>query len=379
MKKTLFILSVLLLGTIVQLKADEVRIHALVFCDTGNSEIGVSCNADKERFISELSIVESALNCEVDWLNVYTGNFCDKPNLEEAISKLRCEPNDVIFFYYSGHGAHAQADNGWLPQMCLKYESYDQENFVPVEWVVEKLSRKGARLTVVLTDCCNDNKDWVTAKGLVDSEGENVKIDCINVENLRKLFYKSKGSVVATSSKRGQRSWGSDKGGTFSISFWDEMYRIEQGQGGADWKSLMEKTKVRTLEASRNNQEPVCEIKIVGLDDNNNNDKEDDIVNVVSVDEKELGSAIKKLLDKSVSRYNRLYSEIPNICNKFFTEESKVLLVGRNRTTKLDYLLVEDYMKRLALSKTIKGINIVRIKKNESGKLTEVIINEIIK
>lgn len=384
--KKIFVITVMLsLCFYVSVKAQDVKIWPIVFCNTDDEDIGVSCDNDKERFVKELGIIETALGkgCEVDWMNVYTGEECSKPNLESAISGLRCGANDVVIFYYSGHGVHAKADDasGWLPQMCLKYKSYDQDKFVPVTMVRDKLQTKNARLVVILTDCCNDEKEWVTVKGLIDKDGGNPKLDAINIEYLKKLFYNSKGTVIATSSKRGQTSLGPKSGGLFSISFWDEIYRIEQGQGTPNWKSLMEATKKRTMNKASSfgaKQEPVCDVNVDGGNDviiNNNNNNNNNIV-VISLDQ-ELSDAFKKIVNNSYSRNDRL-GMVDGIVQKLFSSDAKVITVGRNLETKIGLPTpINEYLEELALSKTVKGVNIVRGSKNSAGKFTQITISEI--
>ena len=365
--------------------AQNVKIWPIVFCNTDDENIGESCENDKERFVKELGIIETALGkgCEVDWLNVYTGGECSKPNLESAISGLRCSTNDVIIFYYSGHGVHAKADDasGWLPQICLKYKSYDQDKFVPVTAIRDKLFAKNARLVVILTDCCNDEKEWVTVKGLIDKDGGNPKLNAINVDYLKKLFFNSRGTVIATSSKRGQTSLGPKSGGLFSISFWDEIYKIEQGQGIPSWKSLIEETKKRTInKASSFNakQEPVYEVKVDGENNvviDNGGNGYDNIV-VISLDQ-DLSEAFKKIVNDSYSRSDRL-AMVVEIAQRLFTSDAKVITVGRNLETKIGLPMpISKYLEELALSKTVKGVNIVRAKKNNAGKFTQITISEI--
>ena len=141
MKQMIKLLSItfyMCLVSVQMLAQETVKIYPIVFCNTIDANIGVSCANDQKRFTQQLGIIETALGqgCEVDQMNYYTGNECNKPNLERAISDLHCTSNDVIFFYYSGHGIHAKADTSddWLPQMCLTYQSYDQDKFVPVKW-----------------------------------------------------------------------------------------------------------------------------------------------------------------------------------------------------------------------------------------------------
>lgn len=388
MKKIVVIVVMLSLGFYISVKAQNVKIWPIVFCNTNDENIGASCDKDKERFVRELGIIEAALGkgCEVDWMNFYTGEECSKPNLESVISGLRCGTNDVIIFYYSGHGVHAKTDDvsGWLPQMCLKYQSYDQDKFVPVKTVRDKLLTKNARLVIILTDCCNDEKEWATAKGLIDKDGGSPKLDAINVEYLKKLFCSSKGTVVATSSKRNQVSLGLKSGGLFSISFWDEIYRIEQGQGTPNWKSLMEATKERTMnKASSFNakQEPVCEVNVDGdneviINNNNNNDNNNNGIVVISL-EQELSDAFKKIVNNSYSKNDRL-AMIDGIVQRLFASDAKVIMVGRNLETKIGLPMpISKYLEELALSKTVKGVNIVRAGKNSTGKFTQITISEI--
>ena len=386
MKKVFVIGFILSLCFFAPAKAQNVKIWPIVFCNTDDESIGESCENDKERFVKELGIIETALGkgCEVDWMNVYTGEECSKPSLESAISGLRCGTNDVVIFYYSGHGVHAKADDasGWLPQMCLKYKSYDQDKFVSVTWVRDKLAIKNARLVIILTDCCNDEKEWVTVKGLIDKDGGNPKLDAINVEYLKKLFYSSKGTVIATSSKRGQTSLGPKSGGLFSISFWDEIYRIEQGQGTPNWKSLMEATKKRTMNKASSfgaQQEPVCDINVDGDGGNNviiNNNNNNNNIVVISTDQ-ELSNAFKKIVNNSINSSDRL-AMVDGIAQRLFTSDAKVIMVGRNLETKIGLPMpISKYLEELALSKTVKGVNIVRASKNGAGKFTQITISEI--
>ena len=268
MKKIIIVLLCVALGSELlcgckgkDMKADNIKIHAIVFCNTDDPKIGEGCLSDQERFAEELAVIETAIGCEEDW-QVFIGKECNKPNLERALSNLHCSPNDVVFFYYSGHGVHAEADpaNGWLPQMCLNYESYDQDKFVPVTFVRDQLASKKARLSIIMTDCCNNEANWVSVKSILSEAKDAPNTSSLDVARLKKLFYESQGTVIATSSKRGQYSYGPKEGGCFSVAFWDEIYRVEQGQGNADWKSVMEETRKRTLRYTGNKQEPVFDI-----------------------------------------------------------------------------------------------------------------------
>lgn len=358
------------------MRADNVTIHAIVFCNTNDEKIGLSCLNDQQRFTFELGVIETAIGCEEDW-QVFIGNECNKPNLEKAISDINCSPNDVIFFYYSGHGVHAQADptDGWLPQMCLNYQSYDQDKFVPVTYVRDRLQSKGARLNIILTDCCNNEANWVSVKGILAQQTNAVNTNTIDIANLKRLFFESRGSVIATSSKRGQISYGPEDGGCFSTAFWDEMYKIEQGSGIADWETIMKKTTERTLQYTNNKQEPVYKIDVNTIANNSNCINED--VLVISVCEKELGEAFKQIVNPYFSKSDRL-KMLDGVVEKLFDADALVLIVGRDLKTNVSKPInIITYLEELALSKKVKGINIVRTQKSNSGKFSQIVISEI--
>lgn len=375
MKQILCLIAVFALSCHVHIKADNVKIHAIVFCNTDDPKIGEGCQSDQERFAEELGVIETAIGSEEDW-QVFPGKECNKPNLERAISNLNCGPNDVVFFYYSGHGVHAKADpaDGWLPQMCLNYESYDQDKFVPVTYVRDQLKSKPARLSIILTDCCNNEASWVSVKSLISDQKDAPDVDKIDVDRLKKLFYESRGMVIATSSKRGQVSYGPKEGGCFSVAFWDEIYRVEQGAGNADWNSVIEATRQRTLRYTSNKQEPVYKIDVNGVNNNVNSNPNPVII---SPGEKELGEAFKQLVNTYYSRNERL-NMVAGTIQRLFDSGAQVVMVGRDLKTNVSRPMpINKYLEELALSKRVKGINIVRTNKNSAGKFNQIVISEI--
>lgn len=372
------IFILVLLGIVsVRQEAAPVKIYPIVFCNTLDESIGKSCFSDKERFISEMSAIQAAIGCDdVDWSNIYEGEQCSKENLESVLEELSCTDNDVIFFYYSGHGARSTrtSDSEWMPQMCLKYQSYEEKKFASAKKVFESLKAKKPRLLIFLTDCCNDKKEWVSHKSLID-EAEEIEVERMDVKALKELFYNSKGTVAATSSKIGQQSAGLDRGGLFSLAFWSELYRIEQNQAGKEisWDNLLNATIQRTLRDSKNEQEPVKEVNIV------NPHVDPPFVTPVNVivtnNDSELKNALITLLDKKVSPLSR-EEKIPGILRKFFTDGATVTVMGRNGNVKFRPVLASDYLDELALSKFVKGV-IIKESEKINGKYSNINLIEI--
>ena len=404
MKRTLYTIALLAMFGIQgwEAKAESVKLYAIAFCDTNDESIGKSCELDQATFVGKLGEIEVALGLECDWLNIYTGEQCNKPNLESAISNLKCGPNDIIFFYYTGHGVHAQADpaDGWLPQMCLGYKWKDEDKYVPVTYVRDKLVKTGARLCVILSDCCNSEKDWVSVKARSIDDGRASCIDDMDISNLTKLFLDSRGTVIATGCKRGQTSLcTSSRGGFFSLSFWEQIYLIArgEGEGTADWNWICEATKNKTLELSRrceSEQEPAYEVNPDGMANTAPVTPSPSPTPaptpvtppqvtpattpvVIAVGATELGDAFKRIVSPSHSKTERL-KMVKGIVQQLFDPKAEVIMVGQNLTTIIgEPRNITNYLEELALSKTVKGINIVRTNKNNAGKFVHITITEI--
>ena len=160
MKKALSALTVLLLAV----STYGQNLHFLCFADTDDKKIGKSVKKDVTQMLDFVMTLASDIGIE-DNLQptiVMMGEDCNKKNLLTTIDKFKCAKDDIVIFYYSGHGARAYQDTSEFPQMCLG--STDQKDFVSLEYVKETIEKKGPALTIILGDCCNSYNDSVTPK-----------------------------------------------------------------------------------------------------------------------------------------------------------------------------------------------------------------------
>ena len=219
MKKVLLLAFVTILFMIGNASAQTV--HVINFCNTLDPNIG--CEVDYSRTKQEAGLIAAYLNYGIRFYNG-EGNNCSKENLMNTLNSLKCNKNDIVLFYYSGHGTRSKQDNSEFPQMCLKYNSaYDEDKFVPVHTVIEKLQAKGARFTLVMTDCCNNPVSGVSPKSLMSKDGGSMVDSDVVARNYRKLFLESQGMVVLTGCKKGQCSLGGKN--------WGARFNREQPRG----------------------------------------------------------------------------------------------------------------------------------------------------
>jgi hypothetical protein len=364
----LFTTSLLIVGNVM-----AQTLHVINFCNTLAPEIGTA--VDYERTNQEAGIIASFIGYNISYYNGI-GESCSNENLMTILNSLGCGKDDIILFYYSGHGTRSAQDKSEYPQMCLKYEGYQQDKFVPVHTVVEKLQEKGARLTIVLTDCCNKSLPGISTKSLMKNDGTAIEDDAKVEKNYRKLFLDNKGLIVATSSKVGQYSHGWPSfGGAFSIMFYEvALYSACTGVIPATWEDIM-----KTV-ASMEGQTPFYELKL-------QNDGAATVQpspqvtptqpqqNVTAVDAT-FAIDLSVLLDDSRSiEWRTQQAEILNA--KYFSEDAKVATVGRNGTTIIELESARDFLRRIATSKLIRQVLVVKEQTDTTGKRNYLKVQEI--
>lgn len=190
---SLVFLFLLVLGSYAQ------KIHfIMVIMDAPGSRV------DKEKMTTEVEKIGRACNMTVEKY-IYTRE--QENEYKSKINSLSASSDDVIWFYYSGHGSNS--GNGW-PTFG---------NNVQETYVHEKLKSKNARLTVTMYDCCNQGQTTTTYTPATKTLAPDIAYAL--------MFKKSKGDVMICSSSDNLYSFGSEAtGGAFSSSFIFAMSNI---------------------------------------------------------------------------------------------------------------------------------------------------------
>lgn len=378
--KFLFVVCVLSMHTTLCIHAQ--KLHIVVFCDTNDKSIGVNKESERKITVNEMQTITGCLE-EYGYDSEITecyGNYCNKKNLINVINGLKVNSEDVVFFYYGGHGSRAlNNSNDPFPQMCLG-EDY-QDNWVPVTLIKNILVKKNPRLIVILTGCCNKEQRGVTIKSVIAESGSYTYESSIDKEAYKKLFLESTGIVIMTSSKAGQYSYSSMEGGIFCLNFWNAMEYVGQGKIAADWNRICEKVKqsvawipIQTEEGIVH-QEPYYEITPkntnVSLPTNSNHTPRHTVT--INNNNSILNNDLKNLLNKSLNVEHRLQI-IQDVLSKHFTYDAKVLTLGCDMNTIVDYEDAEVFLRRIVMSPYIRQINIVE---QTSGKNKLIKVHEV--
>lgn len=349
--------------------------HLIIFCNTTDEKIGASCEKDHNLVYQEASTIADYLDYEVKYYDYY-GDRCSRENLLGLLSDLHCAADDIVMFYYSGHGVHAAADAGSFPQMCLKYSGYQQDKFVPVKTVDEELAKKNAQLYVILTDCCNNIADWVSAKGYFDGMSKATEIKDVDAKYYRQLFSQQKGAVIITGSKKGQYSLCNGNGGFFTHSFFAAMDQVGLGKIIPDWNQVTKSLTAATLETTGNRQEPFGRINVSKINSTN------PMPNPTPAPSSsfETTTRAQKLFTSLTNQTTSLtdkFSIADNAKEILFARDAKIRIVGRDQKTTIGLESVDSYLSKICLDKKIVSVSVINETLDASERYTYLVVHEV--
>lgn len=264
------IISILMLLMIVFILPAN-TIHTIIFADTNDQSIGQSVRVDVKKFQNWANMVADALKTDGYSQKVYnySGNLCSKSNLLDVVNNLYCT-DDIVLFYYSGHGSRSINDVSKFPRMCLGANSTDQ--FLSVSQLNTLLQQKNPRLLIIIADCCNSYFDGSIPMGRMVAMGSTAGRVSYPTSKIRELFTKRRGNIISAGATKGEYGWsGNFTGGLFTNSFIESFdFSIERGET-ASWNVIFKDTKDLTFELSQiayldriitKTQTPVYEINI---------------------------------------------------------------------------------------------------------------------
>lgn len=233
------------------------KIHFIMVANTEDPRIGASVKKDVTNLYSEIKDVSTFLKLPLNFVEISGANF-GKAKVEEAINNLKPGTNDIVIFYYSGHGYSNDANASQAyPQFDLRQSRFDDIYVATlnVADVYNKIKAKNARLNIVLADCCN------SSLGTLKPEGKSFALTTKSLLSwdrsfCNELFLNSRGSVLATAAKKGQYAYGnSDVGGYFTSNLVTAMEKyLSKFQSVAPtWDKIIAEAQTTTVSLSLSN------------------------------------------------------------------------------------------------------------------------------
>jgi hypothetical protein len=369
---------IILLVCLLPILASAQTIHWLTFVDTTDPNVGkIDVNGHDVLYNHVINVVNSAIKEKgytTDIHDIY-GTTLTPQKCKETISNLSVSSNDVVVFYYIGHGTHGTVGGDVWPMMWM---AQDNPNYlIPLKWVHDQLKAKGARLTATIGMCCNVyqgiNRTSIPSFGV---NYGNTYLTDDEKNAIQKMFLGNKGDFILSSASPGQSSVG---GNTplgpmdlftcvFVKNFEDSAY-----DGELDWNTLFtdvkdvinsvtegEQTpifvanlnKVSTPTAVAPKSKPVVVTQPTPTDATSVAASNQDLLN-------QIGVAFDNLIDVRQSDSNRILQA--KELEKIFSSNAVVKVMGQDGNIVIDKSSAEDFIGRLATSRILLKVTPVNV------------------
>ena len=223
----------------------KATLHLIVVANTAISDIGEGCNVDKRNLITEFQDVASALGIGFRKYIVEGSNFTKSQTLS-TLNNLTPSSNDIVVFIYRGHGFRWSNQTETWPQMDLRTSNYTRfgaNTSLGLQEVYNIIKSKGARLNLVLADCCNNDIgiNKINNSPYMQMQSKNI----YDAVKLRRLFLESKGNILSCAASPGEYSWvNNTMGGFYTVSFMQSLREEVSylSKGTPSWTTILNGT-----------------------------------------------------------------------------------------------------------------------------------------
>ncbi len=236
------------------------KLYLILVANTNDASIGTTCVIDKDLTYKLFQQIAEYLEMSFT-PQVIFGKYFSKVNVDNAINSLRPSPNDVVVFYYTGHGYSNPNDGFTFPYMDLRTKDFQPLSpaySINMQDVYNKIKEKGARLNLILSDCCNSdpNLTSTTITGVASLRSSSLGW---SLQNCQTLFLSPKRtSILMTAASKGELSAGNNSnGGFFTFNFRESLEkRMGLFSQFASWKDLVASAKQQTITKANNTMCP---------------------------------------------------------------------------------------------------------------------------
>ena len=395
MKKHFFITLMCALVTF----ANANTIHWITFVDTTDPSVGsIDATAQKYLYSQWIDVVNAALAEKNYSSKIYnfSGSQTTPENCKEAIGGLKCDSNDVVIFYYIGHGGRSITDKSKYPQMFLAQNA--DEKCVPLVWVYNELMKKNARLTLTIGMCCNSFTSGMSAKESVPFSVERGRamFSGKEVESIQKLFLGHRGNIIMSSSSIGQVSWGgyipaiNSSMDIFTYNFIKAFKTYVNNTTDPSWHLLCQRvsTDVNNMSIALSQvgnvkkQTPIFDVDVqkcsfpAKRQDTTPNPPIDEIKN-----DNEMAQKLTTYFDYIVNATNPLPERIKkaNALKGVCVKDAIVRTLGADTDEVIDRQKISDFLDIVSASKRYYKIVVKDIKLDERDYVVELKVKEYIK
>lgn len=193
-------------------------VYTVVIGDTCSADISSQVHKDMKLMQKETYTIANSLSTRAH-VSMWDGYHAEKNHIFNAINQISLKSDDILIFYYSGHGCRTPEKKSKWP--LLHFSHYHQ--YVDLDEVIAFVKGQNAGFSMVIADCCNDFR----MPQIESTQKFNLAFNPSKKNRLSRqighLFGSSRGVVVLSAAKPGELSWSTDFGGVLTLALVDEL------------------------------------------------------------------------------------------------------------------------------------------------------------
>ena len=406
MKKLFFMIMLCGLSTLANAQG---VLRTIIFADSNDDRIGEGVQSNMDNILEEIDVIAACIDMTDKCATpiVYEQFNCNPQNMRNCIKNFKCGKDDIVLFFYFGHGGRSPQDRSDFPQMCLGTNFSQNSQWIPLEDVKNAIEKQNPRFLLVFGDLCNSADLGITPKyGVLTSATSATDIKSTQKAAMKKLFFDCRGTVIASGSEKGEYSWYinsyPDGFGFFTRIFIDELENYTSSTPNPSWDTLMERVRngvislttelrakdTRSEEERMTIQRPHSKRNVTYTNNNQviekKNEEDKQITNenktLVNNNKVEDNSDLKSMLVDLVNKDNSPITRIrkrSGVLALFANPNVWVDMMGRNHTTVVSSEYASDFVERLSTAPYLKNFSIVDCQRDNNGKIISLKIHEI--
>lgn len=214
-------------------------LYALVLADTKDPILARPCSYDVEVIHRQLVQITAAIRYQLHEQIIEHDDFGPK-QLTKALAAIAPSPEDIILFYYTGHGYNLSGRADHFPVLMLEKKGSALRRNPGLLTIHTLLKNKKARLCITLGDCCNN-----LASGIRGQPAKRVLPRPLTLSNdalnaaYQRLFLGITGDALIASSAPPQRSVAHPDSGSFYTRAFDEALELAATHQHPSWALLL--------------------------------------------------------------------------------------------------------------------------------------------
>jgi hypothetical protein len=216
----------------------KTKLHLFLVSNTEDIDLGegFTQNSKKLKFLFE----ECTRELKID-LNIIdiSGKKFSKSEITKRINDCKVSQDDIVVFYYSGHGFRYEDDTVQWPHLDLTRSLFEQKESYNLSEINDKLLDKKARLTIVIGECCN------SSNGALRPVVPNVPLLARGRLGLNKItlanLFSAKGQILLATCKPMEFSmYYVNLGGYFCTSFYKSFLHNVSTNENTKWQDILD-------------------------------------------------------------------------------------------------------------------------------------------